>query len=134
MPYWSVEQWRAHIGSYWDVIGKKSNKVVHFVIKRSATFDHQTKWNYSKLLQCLFMGWCCFQETIHAATTDHQIAIRLSYSVLSSLRRFKSVCCGNQVEQSLKPCLTLLPKAAMVIIILRSGDVESNPGPSIKSM
>ena len=144
MPYWSVEDWRVRIGSSWDAVGHKSKKLVHCVFRRSriaAAPDYSMKQNCFSVCfwtLLLIVGCWHFQETAHVnsgmctSSSDHQIAVRLHGVFCNLRRRSKSVWSDNQIEQSFKPCLALLSTAAM-IIILRCGDVEMNPGPGVKS-
>ena len=146
MPYWSLEDWRKCIGLSWSAIGCKPKRSKH---RKSEVVTTQASSNNLpllgiltlSLLVCSAVCWnfrkLCngveFYTDTCTSTTDHQISFWWSCCVLSGIpATFKLVWSKNQDGHPLPPCFVPLSTDVM-IILLRCGDVEVNPGPNTKS-
>lgn len=160
MPYWSVQDWRARIGSSWSVMGHKPKKSD---VKRSKEpIDHnhqkksdvkqsidQMKWKYmyffilTLLLGNYYSTYRCFDTTLqisngtefssnlHTLSVEYRSMLGWSYFVVTGFQR-RMLWNSNQLENSLHAYFNLQVLLFTTAMILRSGDIEPNPGPGMR--
>ena len=166
MPYWSVQDWRARIGSSWSVTGHKPKKsdvkrskdpIDHHHQKKSdvkrskdpINHDHQMKLYFSIFLLTLLLGsyysTCRYFDTtlqisngtefssnLRIVSVEYRNMLGWSYFVVTGFQR-RMLWNSNQLENSLHAYFNLQVLLLTTAMILRSGDVEPNPGPGMNS-
>ena len=119
-----VQAWRAHIGMF---NGSCKNK--HSVKKSHFSFSILDMFPYK-----LFLTFSCSVNAMGSLVTHCCLPILLLIEIFTALvtkrPSINNYLCKKIMLQSLcSPCLVAFLSLLMKMLLLRSGNVESNPGP-----